>query len=325
MYQHSGQLLRLDMWVLLIGTRVTADFFAKYDEHQRTEDYYQMMRFAPPSLASPAETTSLSSLKEASIIPSPATREKMVMSLTDDIENSMLQELRDDDSESEVEATSDDDPYLDENHVLEGMGCRLVIDPDGEGSSISTIESESDDTAEDFDIALDASDILDHLPNSSNDSFPFTLAQPIRSHDNSIPRPGSAIHNVADLGQATSSPDILADLDINIVGIDSLSRKSSEDILPSNAEVVAYQQVLAAEDHLLECIRTLLTVSNSSDIQTVIKPHLSPRIRSQLPSSLLSKEESEPSNDNSQKGREENCAPLLQQKKERCKQSYSIR
>ena len=59
------------------------------------------------------------------------------------------------------------------------MGCHLVIDPDGEGSSISTIESESDDTAEDFDIALDASDILDHLPNSSDDSFPFTLAQPI--------------------------------------------------------------------------------------------------------------------------------------------------
>ena len=313
------------MWVLLIGTRVTADFFAEYDERQRTEDYYQMMRFAPPSLASPAETTSLSSLKEASIIPSPATCEKMVMSLTDDIENSMLQELRDDDSKSEVEATSDDDPYLDEHHVLEGMGCRLVIDPDGEGSSISTIESESDDTAEDFDIALDASDILDHLPNSSDDSFPFTLAQPIQSHDNSIPRPGSAIHNVADLGQATSSPDILANLDINIVGIDSLSRKSSEDILPSNAEVVAYQQVLAAEDHLLECIRTLLTVSDSSDIQTVIKPHLSPRIRSQLPSSLLSKEESEPSNDNSQKGQEENCAPLLQQKKERRKQSYSIR
>ena len=87
MYQHSGQLLRLDMWVLLIGTRVTADFFAKYDEHQRTEDYYQMMHFAPPSLASPAENTSSSSHtgKEASIIPSPATHEKMVMSLADDM------------------------------------------------------------------------------------------------------------------------------------------------------------------------------------------------------------------------------------------------
>ena len=325
-YQHSGRLPRLDMWVLLIGTRVTADFFAEYDERRRTEDYYQMMRFAPPSLTSPAETTSSSSCKEASgIIPSPATREKMVLSLTDDIENSMLQELRDDDSESEVEATSDDDPYLDENHVLEGMGCRLVIDPDGEGSSISTIESESDDTTEDFDVALDASDILDHLPNSSDsDSFPFSLAQPTRRYDNFIPN--NAIHNVDDLEQGTGS-DILADLDINLVGIDSLSPKlaASDDILPSNSEVIAYQEVLAAEDHLLECLRTFLTVSNSSDIQTVVKPHLSPRIRSQLPSGLLSKKESD---DNIQKGEEENSvqhALLLQQRKERRKQSYSIR
>ncbi|KAK2461363.1 hypothetical protein APHAL10511_006618 [Amanita phalloides] len=256
-------------------------------------------------------------------MPSPATRKKIVTSLTDDIENSMLQELRDDDSESEVEATNDDDPYLDEHHVLEGMGCRLVIDPDGEGSSISTIESESDDTTEDFDVTLDESDILDHLPSSSDDSFPFPLAQPTRSHNNSIP--GSA----SDFGQGMGL-DILADLDINLVRIDSLSQKSSDDILPSNSEVVAYQQVLAAEDHLLKCIQTLLTVSNSSDIQTVVKPHLSPRIRSQLPSSLLSKEENGPSiynNCDSQKGREENCtqhAPLLQQKKEQCKQSYSI-
>ena len=325
-YQHSGRLPRLDMWVLLIGTRVTADFFAEYDECRRTEDYYQMMRFAPPSLTSPAETTSSSSCKEASgIIPSPATREKMVLSLTDDIENSMLQELRDDDSESEVEATSDDDPYLDENHVLEGMGCRLVIDPDGEGSSISTIESESDDTTEDFDIALDASDILDHLPNSSDsDSFPFSLAQPTRCYDNFIPN--NAIHNVDDLEQGTGS-DILADLDINLVGIDSLSPKlvASDDILPSNSEVIAYQEVLAAEDHLLECLRTFLTVSNSSDIQTVVKPHLSPQIRSQLPSGLLSKKESD---DNIQKGEEENSVQhtlLLQQRKEWRKQSYSIR
>ncbi|KAM6493913.1 hypothetical protein JOM56_010274 [Amanita muscaria] len=335
-YQHSGRLPRLDMWVLLIGTRVTADFFAEYDERRRTEEYYQMMRFAPPSLASPAETPS-SSLhgKEAnseSIIPSPATRERQIVtSLTDDVENSMLQELRDDDCESEVEETSEDDPYLDKHHVLEGMGCHLIIDSDGQGSSISTIESQSDNTTEDFDIALDASDILDHLPSSSGDSFPFPLAQPTGSRDTSIP--DDAIHNVDDLGQETGS-DILADLDINLVGIDSLSWKpqASDDILPSNSEVIAYQQVLAAEDHLLECIRTLLTVSNSSDIQTVVKPHLSPRIRSQLPSSLLSKEaseESRPSNDNgSQKGQEENCrqhVPLLQQRKERRKQSYSIR
>ena len=231
----------------------------------------------------------------------------------------MIQELWDDDSKSDVEATSDDEPYLDEHHVLEGMGCHLIIDPDGEGSSISTIESESDYTTEDFDVVLDASDILDHLPNSSSDLFPFSLVQPIRrAYDDAIP--DNAIHNVDDLGQGIGS-DILADLDINLVGIDSLSQKpaASDDILPSNSEVVTYQQVLVAEDHLLECIWTLLTVSNSLDIQMVVKPHLNPQIRSQLPSSLLSREASEPSNGNSQKGREENCAqhaPLLQQKKE---------
>ncbi|KAM6490899.1 hypothetical protein JOM56_013603 [Amanita muscaria] len=199
-----------------------------------------MMRFAPPSLASPAETPS-SSLhgKEAnseSIIPSPATRERQIVtSLMDDVENSMLQELRDDDCESEVEETN-------KHHVLEGMGCHLIIDSDGQGSSISTIESQSDNTTEDFDIALDASDILDHLPSSSGDSFPFPLAQPTGSRDTSIP--DDAIHNVDDLGQETGS-DILADLDINLVGIDSLS------LLPKTIFLNAFGRSSQSPIHLI--------------------------------------------------------------------------
>jgi hypothetical protein len=221
-------------------------------------------------------------------------------------------------------------PDLDFTWSLPGVpGCYLDFtwSPPGRVGeckvlSISTIEPESDDATEDFDIALDASDILDHLPSSSSDSFPFSLTQPTRPHEDSVP------DNVDNLQQETGS-DILADLNLNLVGIDSLSWKLSDDILPSNLEVVAYQQVLAAEDHLLEHIRTLLTVSKSSDIQTVIKPHLSPQIRSQLPSSLLSNGESRSSNDSdSQKGEEENCrqhVPLHQQRKECLKQSYSIR
>ncbi|KAM6491124.1 hypothetical protein JOM56_013363 [Amanita muscaria] len=191
-----------------------------------------MMRFAPPSLASPAETPS-SSLrgKEAnseSIIPSPATRERQIVtSLTDDVENSMLQEL-------------------DKHHVLEGMGCHLIIDSDGQGSSISTIESQSDNTTEDFDIALDASDILDHLPSSSGDSFPFPLAQPTGSRDASIP--DDAIHNVDDLGQETGS-DILADLDINLVGIDSQQVLGS--LLPKTIFLNAFGRSSQSPIHLI--------------------------------------------------------------------------
>ena len=48
-YQHSGRLPRLDVWVLLMVTRVLVDFFEEYDERRRVSDYYYAMRFAPPS------------------------------------------------------------------------------------------------------------------------------------------------------------------------------------------------------------------------------------------------------------------------------------
>jgi hypothetical protein len=183
------------------------------------------------------------------------------------------------------------------------------------------VDPKLDDSNEDFDFALDSSDILEYLPGS--DSFPFLLAQPTTLHqdpipDNSDPR--------------TDSEDVLADLDVNLVGFGStLSHKPSDNILSSNSEVIAYQQVLATEDHRLECIRTFLTVSNSPDIQTVVKPHLSPRLRYQLPSNLLSRAE-DPENRSrgvceplGPKGDDGQHIPSVQQKKERRKQSYSIR
>ena len=264
------------------------DFFAEYDERCKTEDYYEMMRFAPatgPDLSpagSLSSSTTCSSRSEISIIPSKTKREKYaVISLTDEIEDSMLEELRSDD-DSEAETTSEDpDAYLEEDHVLEGLGCRLVVEPDGEGSSFSTVDlPESDNAAEDsHDNALDSSGILDHLLIHSSDSFPFPPAQPVAIED--------LVSDGLDSESGHSSSEILAHLDTELVGLDALPQKPSDMVLPSNSEVIAYPQVLAAEDHLLECLRTLLTVSNAPDIQTVILPHLSPQIRSQLPSTLL--------------------------------------
>ena len=211
--------------------------------------------------------------------------------------------------------------YLEEDHVLEGLGCRLVVEPDGEGSSFSTVDlPESDNAAEDsHDNALDSSGILDHLLIHSSDSFPFPPAQPVAIED--------LVSDGLDSESGHSSSEILAHLDIELVGLDALPQKPSDMVLPSNSEVIAYQQVLAAEDHLLECLRTLLTVSNAPDIQTVILPHLSPRIRSQLPSTLLlNSEHSELEISQAQtKENGPSRIPLMPQKKEHRKQSYSIR
>jgi hypothetical protein len=104
--------------------------------------------------------------------------------------------------------------------------------------------------------------------------FLFLLAHPVASHEDDSDGPAS-------------TSDILAELDINLVGLDTGLQKQSDTILSLNTEVIAYQQVLEAEDQLLESIHTLLTISNSPDIQRVILPHLSPWICSQLPSTLL--------------------------------------
>ena len=326
-YQHSGRLPRLDAWVLLLRTRVMPDFFAEYDERRKTEDYYEMMRFAPASTGpdlSPAGSlsSSTSSRSEISIIPSKTKREKYAMiSLTDEIEDSMLEELRSDD-DSEADTTSEDpNAYLEEDHVLEGLGCHLVVEPNGEGSSFSTVDlPKSDNAAEDsHDNALDSSGILDHSLIHSSDSFPFPPAQPVAIED--------LVLDGLDSESGHSGSEILAHLDIELIGLDPLQQKLSDMVLPSNSKVIAYQQVLAAEDHLLECLCTLLTISNSPDIQTVILPHLSPRIRSQLPSTLLLHSE-HLELDISQAQTKENGPrqiPLMPQKKEHRKQSYSIR
>jgi hypothetical protein len=325
-YQHSGRLPRLDAWVLLLGTWVIPDFFAEYDGHRKTEDYYETMRFAPATSSdlSPAgslSSSATSSRSEISIIPSKTKRERYaVISLTDEIEDSMLEELQADDDPEADTSDEDSDTYL-EDHVLECLGCRLVIEPDGEGSSFSTVDSpKSYNDAEDHDNALDSSAILDHLPIHSSDLFPFPLAQAV-ALDEDLALDGLGYES------GHSGAEILADLDIELNGLDTLPQKPSVMVLPSNNEVIAYQQVLEAEDHLLESIRTLLTVSKSPEIQTVILPHLSPQIRSQLPSTLLlnlAHSEIDVSKTRSNENGP-NHVPLMRQNKERRKQSYSIR
>ncbi|KAK2464098.1 hypothetical protein APHAL10511_003885 [Amanita phalloides] len=125
------------------------------------------------------------------------------------------------DSESEVEAQMMM-IILDEHMFWRAWDAVLSSTKMGKEAVISTIESESDDTTEDFDVTLDESDILDHLPSSSDDSFHFHLLKPTRSTQFNLVV-------ASDFGQGMGL-DILADLDINLIRIDSLSRKSSDDI-----------------------------------------------------------------------------------------------
>jgi len=88
----------------------------------------------------------------------------------------------------------------------------------------------------------------------------------------------------------------------------------------SNAEAIAYQEVVLAEDHLTEQFHKLLSISADPNIHAIIAPHLSPHIQSQLSMPALPDH-----NHHCQESSPDQIHGLITQKKEHHKESHGIR
>jgi hypothetical protein len=320
-YEHSGRLPRLDAWIMIILTRVMVDFFDEYDERRMLSEYYELMRYAPRSPRSP--TLNLPDAP-APITIIPANASAIVTDLNDDVEKSFIQQLVDDgDDELEVNSTDEDDA------PLEGFGLSLVVDEDGEGSSMS-ITSESDSfegsrsaTPSDFDVALDESLIICDLPSDTDLPFPFLLGQ-------SSPSNSDHMHHSFNLDS----------LDIDGL-VFPLNHDATSAKTHSSAEATAYQEIILAEDLLAERLTHFLSISKDANSHNIVTPHISPHLRLQLPQwtptdtpalspstspilrTSISLPVSLPLVDHNPQT--DLFVGLLPQKKERRKQSYGIR
>jgi hypothetical protein len=164
----------VDVWVMIMTTRVIVDFFKEYDERHRATDYYNAMQYAVPSPTNPnSNADAANSHEKPTTIPSNSST--IITELNDDIETSLLQQLDNDGDDEEGSDVGDS-----ENSSSEVNGS-LVVDSDGEWSSFLTdADSLVSPLSElgDPDLALDKSKIIQDLLQDTSLPFPFSLAQP---------------------------------------------------------------------------------------------------------------------------------------------------
>jgi hypothetical protein len=192
-----------------------------------------------------------------------------VTQLSDEIEADMLQEVYDDgvqeENDSDDENLGADSDTMDSDES-EDFGLVLCIDPDGETSSFATESDESITSLSPLALwenALDESAIILDLPGDSSESLPFPYTS----------------------GQPCSQPDLSSG---NILGLDLLKivpsniHTDTNMLVNSNEEVTTWQEILVAEDHMTELIRTLRLQSTDPCVDQFIAPHVSPTIASRL-------------------------------------------
>ena len=252
-YQHSGWLPRIDRWIHNLIMKVVPDFFAEYDERLRGNEYFHDMRHAAPK-TNPQPHRHHSEISDASLEPpsSIPTISPVVSDISEDMETELM-ELLVDDGEDAGNLEEIEDFELGEVEDIRDLS--LQLDFDGENSSFSTDSSE--DSIDDWEVAMDASLIVGQLPDDTSILFPFTSAQ------------------------SSSSPP-LDMLDIDLLTL-KIPDTNHVDTRHSNEEATAWQEVQAAEDYLVDWLRNVLLVSTDLNTPELIAPHISPRIQNQLP------------------------------------------
>ncbi|KAF4581688.1 hypothetical protein EYR40_002700 [Pleurotus pulmonarius] len=254
-YQRSGRLPRLDAWVLLYVTRVIPDFFTEYAERRNFATYQDYVQHAPSSPPSDAFCLHLDS---------PASPH----GLTDDVKDSLMNQLDDDDQWETAESDPESLPQsplatpFDINKTGMGDGFdddtdfRLVgKDPLATGSDLdgSSFSMDSDISMHDF--ALDSSLIKGNLP-------PNTLLEPLPCNQRCL------------VDYDSESLDKDSD-----VFLPPFLRSFPTTTSPvNNDEAIAWQEVLIAEDELVQKLRQLLTVSMNLNISHLASPHISSEI-----------------------------------------------
>jgi hypothetical protein len=264
-YHRSGRLPRIDTWVHVLLSNVMPDFFAEVDELESREDYYHAMRFAPPAVRGPEDALPFAAMTTPSAIPT------LTSEISDQMEEDMLQEVLDDgeDSSADEEDLEGNKENLASKSELEDgdeVGYdrfSLRVDPDGNTSSFSA-DSESDSELPGLwdDNAVDGSSILRHLDITLD--FPFTPGQVIPSSESEL------------------------DTSFDFLGCDLVSLKAINLNGPtspgtySNIEATTWQEVLAAEDSLVDRLRALRMVSTDPHVDNLVSPHVSPSIAARL-------------------------------------------
>jgi hypothetical protein len=222
---------------------------------------------------------------------------------------------------------------------MEGYGMELPIEM---ASEVAADKSGSNIMADFFDCdnALDSSSILNNLPGDTSVLFPFTSAQP-DVEDSSLES-----LDLAGLGLLHLSPlPCRQQLEVQDKPTTDSSGIATGDPTHSNTETTSYQELVAKEDELVDAIRRMILVSTDPNIENLLAPHISPRIRDQisLSSPTSASLSPRPSTEPSPQPKislasvelpdvDENTAPrwaklgvFIPQKKERRKESYGIR
>jgi hypothetical protein len=143
----------------------------------------------------------------------------------------MLQQLPDDGKNN----TADDseEPELLDTEILDGYGEELLLDDDGNGSSLQPSE-DTDNSVFFIDNALDNSAILADLSGDIALPFPFTAAQPSPQHSS---------HDILFLPPPSKKESLQC---------------SSEQGHFANLQATGMQELLVAEDGLVTAIKNLL-------------------------------------------------------------------
>ncbi|KAJ8464000.1 hypothetical protein ONZ45_g17388 [Pleurotus djamor] len=299
-YEHSGRLPRFDVWILLLVTRVLPDFFTAYDERKRLKQYRQHMRQAPTTPPCPRILPDLDSAP-------PCT-------LDDQVEASLIGKLQDDFCSELVQSPNIADILgSDNNSDFEinkswyeiGSGDTTTSSCNATGSmsidlGLTGLDNGNENNISDIsmlDIALQSSLIIQDLPDG------LSL----------IPSP------------SPSSEDIPNDVFLPSELFRAPSVSESHPAINNN-EVIAYQEMLVAEDELVRRLRHLRAVSTSPNIDAIITTHLSPSTTNRvLQDSENGSGTSSPAPCTPLEGSPALLEELEVQRKERRKESHGLR
>lgn len=279
-YKHTGRLPRLDLWVLLIITKVMPDYFQQLKDRQSQRQYYAAMRKAPSCIRG-TSSTKLPDLDQGSLL-SPDSSTASIEDTAE--EHEMIDEMVDGDAHSDSEGDSDHD----REEAIEPCDFRdfgaqpLQIDLDGEACRIidavlggeEAIEGSvvdlgfvegGDTTSEDYgddsmlwDNAVGSENILDGLRSLELDP----------ANKSPIPSAGSVV-----------AP--LAPLDINR-DLPSARKPTSPEagsVSLANAQATTMQEMLVIQDELGQVLRKLKMLKiDKATLEPYTPVYLRPRL-----------------------------------------------
>lgn len=300
-YSHAGRLPRLDLWVLIITTKIMPGFFQELRDRKDRRAYYAEMRRAPacrPCLPEPAAPTG-----PQLISPDSSSTSFDIASEDQNLFDEMIDDDSFDSDASDI-SSPNEEVFEDVDH---DQAFSLLVDADGEGCSVVLEKAAAEDEKEDsmlWDNAVNESVIMHDigdLRTSPIDSSMFSMSS-------SLCPPSPLFHLPTSPAKPENRPASPASTSL------------------ANAQATVMQEVLIAQDNLGSTLRRLRMLRVDDEILLqYTPPSLHTYVFGGVPNPAPITIPTAPASTDVENTRTGALIQLVAQKKEQCKPSYGIR